>query len=35
MTATPGDVVRPWPKLSPAQRFGPLLAVGALPAGAG
>ena len=35
MTATPGDVVRPWPKLSPAQRFGPLLAVVALLVGAG
>lgn len=35
MTATHGDAVRPWPKLSPAQRFGPLLAVVALLVGAG
>ena len=29
------DATRPWPKLSPLQRFGPLLAVVVLVVGAG
>lgn len=34
-STTPADAGRPWPKLSPVQRFGPLFAVVALLMGAG
>ena len=35
MNQPAGPAQRPWPKLSPAQRFGPLLAVVVLLVGAG
>lgn len=35
MTTRPGDAVRPWPRLSPVHRFGPLVLVVALLAAVG